>query len=185
MGSIPELDVDDIIVLLLGAPSRIKSLQDRIEGITRLEKLVFLFERETPVGKELGVDAGFEGHNYGPFSTKIYQAVDLLNAAQLVSDSANQSPTDEDSWENDNLIYDEQDLADRYATRNVELTERGRRYYEALVKELPPGMVEEIGEFKERFGRLPLRQLIRYVYEKPEYESFLDKSVIRRDVLGR
>lgn len=181
----PDLDVDDIVVLLLGAPSRSRSLQGRVEGITRLEKLIFLFERETALGKTLGVDADFVAHNYGPFSSKIYQAVDLLSAAQLVQDSANQSTTDEDSWENDNLIYDEQDLVDRYATRNVELTDRGRRYYDALLRDLPQGSEKALAEFKDRFGRLPLRQLIRYVYEKPEYEEFLDKSLIRRDVLGR
>jgi uncharacterized protein len=183
--STPELDVDDVVVLLLGAPTRAKSLKDRIEGVTRLEKLVFLLQHETQLGKQLGVDADFTGHNFGPFSAKIYQAVELLNAAQIIQDSANIAPTDDDAWENDNVIYGESDLSDRYSTRNFSLTERGRRYYQALIKDLPPGTEDALAEFKERFGRLPLRQLIRYVYEKPEYAAFLDKSVIRRDVLGR
>ena len=41
------LETDDAIVLLLGAPSS-KERQGYLEGVTRLEKLVFLLKRETP-----------------------------------------------------------------------------------------------------------------------------------------
>jgi hypothetical protein len=40
----------------------------------------------------------------------------------------------------------------------------------------------ELREFKARFAGLPLRQLIRYVYER--HPDFTDKSLIRDDVLG-
>ncbi len=46
-----ELEVDDVIVLLLGAPSKAPALQNRIEGVTRLEKLIFLLKQETPIGE--------------------------------------------------------------------------------------------------------------------------------------
>jgi uncharacterized protein len=174
------LEVDDAVVLLLGAPSKVPTLRNRVDGITRLEKLVFLLERETPLGEELSEKPDFESHNFGPFSSKIYQAVDTLVAAGLLEDSAAIASSTEDAWEAENLIGTS--LSDPYATRNFSLTDKGQRYYKALIKELPSDTEVVLERFKERFGTLPLRQLIRYVYQR--YPGYTDKSVIRRDILG-
>jgi hypothetical protein len=174
-------EVDDAIVLLLGAPSRSPALRDRISGITRLEKLLFLLDKESPLGQRLTEAPEFVAHNFGPFSSKVYQAVEMLEAAELVTDSASLSGSAEDSWEMNQFISDEPDS--RYTTRDFELTERGRRYYAALLKDLPPDTEAIVKRLKDQFGGLPLRQLIRYVYTK--YEDFTENSVIRDDILGR
>lgn len=176
----PELEVDDAIVLLLGAPSRVPTLRNRVEGITRLEKLLFLLERETPLGEELSENPEFESHNFGPFSSKIYQAVDTLTAAGLLEDSTAIASSTEDAWEAEHLIGTSP--SDPYATRNFSLTEKGQRYYKALINELRPGTEDLVERFKQRFAALPLRQLIRYVYQR--YPDFTDKSLIRKDILG-
>lgn len=172
-------EVDDAIILLLGAPASSPSLRDRIEGITRLEKLVFVLERETRVGKLLTEKPEFIAHNFGPFSAKVYQAVDTLEAAELITDSATLAASREDSWETDEIIGDEP--GNDYTTRDFELTDLGRKYYRALISELPKGTEKEVTEFKDRFAVLPLRQLIRYVYTR--YEDFTTKSLIRDDIL--
>lgn len=177
------LEVDDVVVLLLGAPSDSPRLRDRIEGITRLEKMFFLLEQESDL--PLTVDAQFVPHNFGPFSAKIYQAVDVLAAAELIQDSANLAADDDDAWERENLIYSSEDVPDRFATRNFSLTARGRRYYNALIEEMPRGTEQRLAEFKRRFGKMPLRQLVRYVYEKPEYKDYVSRSIIRDEILGR
>ena len=41
---------------------------------------------------------------------------------------------------------------------------------------------ELVERFKQRFATLPLRQLIRYVYQR--YPDYTDKSLIRKDILG-
>ena len=57
----PQFEVDDAIVLILGAPTKAPALKDRLEGITRLEKLVFLLEKETVLaGEGLVCDDHFE-----------------------------------------------------------------------------------------------------------------------------
>jgi hypothetical protein len=171
------IETDDLIVLLLGAPGPPGQPSGHIEGITRLEKLAFLIEKErTP--EWLTEEGDFVSHNFGPFSSKIYKAVDTLVAADLLQDSESFAPSTEDAWETENIIGAP---TDPYATRNFELTERGRRYYEALLADLPDGVEDELSEFKKRFAALPLRQLIRYVYER--YPDFTDKSIIRDDVL--
>jgi uncharacterized protein len=173
----PRIEIDDLVVLLLGAPS--PGGAGRLDGITRLEKLVFLLEKER-APQWLSEDADFTSHNFGPFSSKIYAAVDTLAAADLVLDSNNVTGSTEDVWEVENIIGEQ--VADPYSSRSFELTERGRRYYNALIRELPPKVEEELGSFKARFAVLPLRQLIRYVYQR--HPEFTDKSVIRDDILG-
>lgn len=176
----PVLETDDAIVLVLGAPGG-SDRQGYLEGVTRLEKLLFLLERETPVRDWLTEKANFRSHRFGPFSAKIYQAVDTLAAAEMIRDSAKSAPTTEDRWEAVDVLMDDEDV-DPYTTRTFELTDRGQRYYRALLEELPPEAEQTLANFKNRFARLPLRQLVRYVYER--YPQFTDRSEIRDEILG-
>jgi uncharacterized protein len=173
----PNIETDDLIVLLLGAPGPPQAA-GRIEGVTRLEKLAFLLEMERKPSW-LTERAEFASDNFGPFSSKLYSAADTLAAAELILDSNTLSASTEDSWEAKNIIGE---TADPYATRNFELTERGQRYYQALISELPEGVEVQLSEFKTRFAALPLRQLIRYVYER--YPEYTDNSIIRDSILG-
>jgi hypothetical protein len=175
------LETDDAIILLLGAAGATDRDQGRIEGITRLEKLLFLLEQETDADQWLTEDAAFSSNNFGPFSAKAYQEIETLTTADLVEDSAILSESAEDTWETENIIGEV--TPDPYATRNLTLTAKGKRYYEALLKELPPEAEEVISQLKRRFGSMPLRRLIRYVYER--YPEYTDKSIIRDQILGQ
>src|SRR5690625_1770132 len=139
------IEVDDLVVLLLGAKGHLPSSTGRIEGITRLEKLVFLFEKEFEQDW-LSEDPEFTAHNFGPFSSKVYKAVDVLAAAGLITDSARISSSEEDSWESTNIIGTER--SDPYATRDFELTETGQEYFRQLLADLPPGSEPSIDRFK-------------------------------------
>ena len=176
---IANLEVDDIIVLLLGAPSSNPTLAGRLKGVTRLEKLMFLIEQETNISDVIQEEMDFTAHNFGPFSAKIYQMLDVLAAAQLVKDSSKPSDSTEDSWEVSEVIGGP---IDPFATRDFELTERGRRYYQALIAELPRRVETDLSKFKDRFGKLPLRQLVRYVYQN--YPDYTENSVIKDEILN-
>lgn len=176
--TVANLEVDDAIVLLLGSPSKTPSLSNQLKGVTRLEKLLFLIEKESDLSELIIEDMEFSAHNFGPFSAKIYQMLEVLAAAGLVEDSSRYSTTTEDSWETSEVIGEP---VDPYATRDFVLTERGQKYYRALISELPSGVEDALCEFKERFGGLPLRQLIRYVYQK--YPRYTEKSLIKDEVL--
>ena len=84
----PKLEIDDVVVLLLGCPTEKPELEDKLSGVTRLEKLVFLVEQETSLGELLDEDANFIAYNFGPFSAAVYQAVDSLSGYGLLEDSA-------------------------------------------------------------------------------------------------
>ena len=175
----PQFEVDDAIVLILGAPTKVPALKDRLEGITRLEKLVFLLEKETEVGQLMTEKPDFKPHDFGPFSARIYQAVEILKAAGLLDETGRLSESPEDSWESANLILGDDA---QYATRDFRLTEKGRRYYAALTSELPKEAVKAASRLKDQFGSLPLRQLIRYVYQR--HEAYTTRSKIREQILG-
>jgi uncharacterized protein YwgA len=174
------LETDDAIVLLLGAPGG-RDRPGYLEGVTRLEKLIFLLERETPAHEWMTEKVDFRSYRFGPFSSKIYEAADTLAAAGMIRDSAKKADDVEDRWEAVTALVDEQDV-DPYTARTFELTDRGKKYYQVLVDELPPSAEKVLTEFKSKFGNLPLRQLVRYVYER--YPQFTDQSEIRDEVLG-
>jgi hypothetical protein len=173
------VETDDAIVLLLGARGGPYE-SGYLEGITRLEKLVFLLERETPARRWLTEAADFRSHKFGPFSARIYQAAGSLSAYGLIDDSARRADNTEDQWEAINVVGVSD--VDPYTTRTFKLTPKGRRYYDALIAELPSEAEGVLQEFKKRFAGLPLRQLVRYVYER--YPEFTDRSEIRDEILG-
>src|SRR5689334_16535467 len=83
------VDAGDLVLLILGAPAIHEGLDGRCNGITRLEKLAFLLERETDFAEAAAVptdDAGFRAYHYGPYSQKIYDAVGMLSSIGLVVD---------------------------------------------------------------------------------------------------
>lgn len=171
-------ETDDLVVLLLGAPGG--TTPNRIEGITRLEKLAFLAERETAVGGRLNDPLKFKAHNFGPFSSKIYEAVDVLAGAKLVTDSERSAQDPDDGWEDTTVVYGED--VNPYKTRDFELTERGQRYYAAIAKMVGPEVVNEVSKLKQQFADVPLRTLVRYVYI--QHPDFTTKSLIRDDILS-
>lgn len=179
---IPEFEVDDAIVLLLGSPALGSENQGEIRGITRLEKLVFLLEQETAASGHLTEDADFEPYNFGPFSRKVYQAIDTLSAAGLVVDSARLSTSSDDTWEEERVIGNDAGLTP-YTTRDFKLTPLGVEYYAALKSELPGEVVSGAETLRAKFAGWSLRALVRYVYEK--YERYTENSLIRDDILGK
>lgn len=122
-------------MLLLGSAGNTPATEDRIEGITRLEKLVFLLHRETPVGELISEDPDFKPYNFGPFSKKLYEAIDILRMAGLVTEQSSSATTPDDLWESEEVVGVES--SDPYATRDISLTDEGKRYYTALMADLP------------------------------------------------
>lgn len=175
------LELDDLVIVLIGAPSNLPTLENRLEGITRLEKLIFLLQQETDYSELLTEDPEFRPFNFGPFSARVYKAVNYLSAYGLIEDSAEIAQSDEDMWEQLRVIED--GPSDPYATRIFTLTEDGKKYYQSLVSELEEHGhdIGEMAQFKQRFASLPLRQLIRYVYNK--YPDTTSQSLIRDEVM--
>ncbi|WP_141989928.1 hypothetical protein [Rhodoglobus vestalii] len=177
-----DFDVDDAVILLVGSDPGPRERQGQIRGITRLEKLVFLLERETSAGGAMTESADFEPYNFGPFSQKVYQALTTLTAAGLLNDTAETSASNEDQYEIAQIVGVDAAPAE-YSTRDFELTELGRDYFAVLTRELPKVTVSEAADLRKRFAGWSLRQLVRYVYER--YDDYTKNSLIREDILGK
>lgn len=177
----PEFEVDDAIILLLGSEPGRSERRGEIRGITRLEKLVFLLERETEASSALTEKPNYQSHNFGPFSQKVYQALDVLHEAGLIEDSTQSAATNEDQSEYARIAGEDTAPAP-YSTRDFKLTDDGRAYYNALASELPTNVTEGAENLRRQFAGWPLRRLLRYVYDK--YDEFTDKSIIKDQVMG-
>ncbi len=170
------LEDSDLVLLLLAAPTRVPSAQERINGILRLEKLVFLATREQPkLPFELTAQYEYQPYHFGPYSKQVYEAVDLLEEAGLVTEDKRLNADDLDELEEV-----ESGAADREGVeRHFELTKDGVDVARLLAGE-HEGVSEALTEIKDQYAGMPLRQLIRYVYSK--YPEYATRSKIRRTV---
>jgi uncharacterized protein len=172
LGANEPLQAADLILLLLRAPD---PHPNRLDGITRLEKLLYLLERETDIRQTVDDPFSFRPYHYGPYSREVYEAVDLLEEARLVRE--------ERVLEGNTL--DEAEAADALAgdregvERRFYLTDDGQAVAE-LLRQRHPQAYGWTEQFKRSYGHMPLRQLIRYVYSK--YPESAERSRIRDQV---
>ena len=167
----------DLILLLLAAPTKHEALAFRCNGITRLEKLLFLVENETDLAEEIDASFPFEAYHYGPYSKQVYDAVDMLESLQLLDEKRVRATSGLDLSEESEAL-DEFDLnEDEYVERQIFLTQDGQDVARVLSRQLSPAGKEALTRIKDRYGSMPLRKLLRYVYAS--YPTYTTKSRIR------
>ncbi len=163
----------DLILLLLNAPSPGGAAED-VRGITRLEKLLFLVDKQTDLSTRVLRPFEFKPYNYGPYSKAIYEAIDVLEEARLVSE--------ERVFFADDVAIDEMEDATASDTelegteRRFSLTDEGRDVAR-LLADRNPDVAPILANIKKQYAAMPLRQLIRYVYL--QYPTYAEASLIR------
>lgn len=167
------VDHTDLVLLLLGAPTTDPAQTNRINGITRLEKLAFLLEEESDFEEKADLPTEqlhFKPYHYGPYTREIYDAVSFLVSIDLVKERRVRADSGLDVGEE----YEGLDWADLgtggagdepYVERRLELTEIGQKAATILSQRVGPEAVDVISRLKDRFGRMSLTQLLRYVYD--------------------
>ncbi len=172
----------DRLLLLLHAPGGKGNEMEPVEGITRLQKLVFLLEQDDPA--KLVADAerfGFHPYKMGPYSEDLRRTVEDLVSGGIIE-------TKRLTY----LIPDDTDLAgERYdpgddsgrPVRRVESLryslsgDIGRKVGNGLWERLTVKQQTDLSDFKRFFNALTLRQLLVYTYER--YPQFTGESTIR------
>ena len=180
-----QLDPEDIILLLLQA-NREALGKDALAGITRLEKLLFLLQRETDF-EGIGTFFEFAAYNFGPFSKEVYEAVDFLESCELIGVKERLYPSYYASVGEEQLreqisegeSEEHPDASEEVATEKLfSLTDLGskvaRKLREAVAGRRPED-IEKLNSIVRRYGNLPLNQLIRYVYRR--YPEMTVKSI--------
>ena len=166
------LEIPDLVLLLIHRAGG----RAGFSGVTRLEKLLFLLDREGSLTESTEVPH-FEAYKYGPFSQDVYDALEFLRSIDLME--ADESDDRDETAEMNELAPD---VAAPYAAKRLRLTPRGLKVVAKLMASAPPTTLAAIDSVVSSYGRMPLRELIEYVYRK--YPSYTSKSLIRRQVLG-
>lgn len=174
-----ELVGSDLVLLLLAAPTQVASAVGRVNGVTRLEKLLYLAERETKATQAVTSERlNFKPYDYGPFSKEVYEAVEILEESKLVREERQIDGRTVDSLEDLDVTgtIDE----DEYVTRCFVLTDAGKAVGAYLGRQYPD-VVKSLSQVKDRYADRPLTSLIRYVYRT--YPESAVNSKIRDQVL--
>lgn len=195
------------IMLLLYAKGASGRVNEIVEGRTRLTKMLFLLDKEHGVvGRAAKLN--FEAYAFGPYDPQIYDDLAFLeNMAWIRGSSAATTGTLEFSdviEEKDSSVafldaseLDEADLSfeylmsgvaedvpERYETRKYALSDRGLEQVESTIKAARnspdfPQMMAAIEEVKKRYNQLPLRDLLRYVYNRYP-DSASDSTILEQ-----
>jgi uncharacterized protein YwgA len=189
----------DLLLLLLDAWA--PNQPNGLGGITRLQKLLFLLEKEEGLSP---TNRGFEFKPYkaGPYSSKLYDDLEFLENLALLESEVTNEATDEEASEMENeleeadadglsfddlISSDEQPKRsdpDAYEERRFRLTERGRDHVKALLGkgEYQP-VVDKIRRVKSKYSNYSLNDLLYHVYTR--YPEMTVESEIKDKVLGR
>lgn len=168
------IDHADLVLLVLGAPTVDPDQEGKCLGITRLEKLTYLLEAESSlwdVAEEPAERFTFEAYHFGPYTRELYDAVDLLVGIGLVHERRRPVAGSLDVVEElENLDARDAGIIggsddQRYVERTFELSDKGRYISKVLEQRIGGNAVSEISRIKDQYGSMPLRQLLRNVYE--------------------
>lgn len=175
----------DLELLLIG-------LEDGgLNGITRLQKLLFLLQKEGGL-ERFGSHFAFIPYKAGPYSPEIYDDLEFLENLGLLESEVMAEATPPEAAEIDFLTFENlmgeggvSELSpDSYAERQFKVTAKGKQRVEAMLarKEYEP-IVDQIRRIKSRFGQYSLNDLLYYVYTK--YPEMATESEIKDKVLQR
>lgn len=176
----------DVLVVLLYAKGSEGRVGEPIEGITRLDKIMYLLS-ESPEFKEI-VNKGykFQADNFGPFAPEIFDDVEALKQERIIKVVSEREPknkietVDQESVEQ---VLDEEKDADKkiswktYPIERYELTDRGLLIGSLLQNDLTEEQNLRLEKTKKAFGKMSLKNLLHYVYSK--YPKMTERSKIR------
>lgn len=171
----------DLVLALLFAGGARKNENEEIVGNTRLDKLMFLLEKETSLKKYVETDFKFDAYNFGPYSSGLFDSVQALVNAGLFE--AKRSESEEYLDEADRYQIErqlEENDESPKTTIIYSLTPEGEKVASTLFQSLNRTEQEELVSMKKTFNSMNLKKLLQYVYRK--YPESASQSVIREEI---
>jgi len=192
-----QINRKDLILLILGVSEK-GGLAEGVNGITRLQKFLYLLEREEHIAP--GAD-GFEfiAYKAGPYSAKLYDDLEFLENLGLITSEVTGEATEGEAAEVEMSFEelmgectdtvegrpsDALRTADVYEERRYRLTKDGKDRVEKLLQrgEYKP-VADGIRRIKSKFGDYSLNDLLYYIYTK--YDDMATESEIKNKILRR
>ena len=186
-----EISRRDLLLLLIGLDED-GAVSDSVGGITRLQKFLFLMEKE--FGLVVSGDGfAFAAYKAGPYSSKLYDDLELLENLGKLKGSVEGATSEAGAAEVELLDFDElmgnnddegPGAADAFEERRFELTDEGLEHVEGLISSGDYKPVEDgIRKMKSKYGHHSLNDLLFHVYST--YPEMTTESLIKDKVLGR
>lgn len=184
----------DVLLLLLYSPGKTDAVNEPITGRTRLMKMLFLFKEEAMKHFRAGTGITDENFyeffawNFGPFSRDVYDDLMFFELRGfVVTNAADEEPLPESAaeWEQWLMLSrsdSDDESVSEYDEQTFRLTEKGQTFTAELYSSLSANQRRLLREFKARLAVVPLRALLKYVYEN--YASLTTHSQIKESVLG-
>ncbi len=162
----------DLLLLFLLSPGPTKEEAEPITGRTRLMKLLYLLQQETPTVKllELKNPYDFKPYHYGPFAKDVYDDLEFLENVGLIEvlQKGYASPVEQnevDKLIDDAVIGEDEDTGILFNEESYKLTARGLNFTKGkLAPTVPDQVLKEIQQLKSKFAKVPLSSVLRYVY---------------------
>lgn len=195
--TITQINRKDLILLLLGISVK-PDLGEGINGITRLQKFIYLLEREENLKPNVEDGFDFIPYKAGPYSAKLYDDLEFLENLGLLTSEVAGEATEGEAAEVDltfeDLMGDCTDTSegeawdalppDVYEEHRYRLTKEGRERVEKLIRQGKYELViNGIRKIKSKFGGYSLNDLLYYVYTK--YDDMATESEIKDKILRR
>lgn len=166
-----EVSIDrrvDVLLLFLG-------LAREIWGSTRLIKLLFLVGKEAKLPPKIGDYYSYAPYAYGPFTAQVYKDIEYLSRYELVQ---RLKPSE-------SLGFHKKEAERKEIDAVYALTDKGTKFTRALLRfaqKKEPDLLKSLIHIRDRYARIPLPQLLRYVYKA--YPDYASESQIRDAILG-
>lgn len=129
----------------------------QIQGRTRMQKLVFLVQKEFDDTSALPGEYNYIPYDYGPFAKKLYADLDYLKDRGYIREST-------------------ETIEDGKVQYNYQLTPEGREHIEQQPENKVNQILDLAEPIKQDFNRVSLPKLLDYVYSK--YPDYAENSVL-------
>ena len=182
----------EAMLVLVGADGVKGHPNEPIDGKTRLQKLLFLLAQHL----HPDVGARFEAHNFGPFDEAVSVDLQFLAGEGLIEPVGGTTEIEvlrPGSDRGDRILEWIRSRNEESTSRTLEsyrLTQKGLGWVERFFAseefgspEAKKRLATEAARLKRTYGRMPLEDLVEYVYE--EYPDFTARSKIRHEVAER
>lgn len=179
----------DLLLAFLYAGGKEREKNEAILGRTRIEKMMFIFEKELKNDFYKNKDVclpEFIPYLYGPYSSEVADDLDFFITIGMIDSVETSIIADEKVLSIKNQIDGEDDLWDEInVDDNVsmyemkyELTEAGINYVqERIWNDYSINQQSVITRLKTQINSMPLDTLLKYVYTK--YPEYAKESLIR------
>ena len=162
--SVSKLSRPELLLLLLYSPGPKGQIAEPITGKTRLMKLLFLLSKEANIDDYLSQKQEFVPFKYGPFDAEVYDDLEALKELKLIDESPGKEEPDSEAEVDEPYDTDTQ----------YKLTTQGLTKAKELLQATPKDVFRRITNVKSIFGKMPLVELLHYVYGK--YEEYAKLS---------